>query len=370
MKKNILVIPGDGIGPEVTACGKAVLAQVAADNGFDFVFDEALMGHAAIEATGDPLPEETLEKARRSDAVLFGAVGHAKYDNDPTLKVRPENGLLGIRKGLALYANLRPIVLFDELLEASSIKPEVLRGTDILFFRELTGDAYFGEKVRTEDYSSDLMIYHRYEVERIAVKAFEAARKRRKKLCSVDKANVLESSRLWREVVQEVARRYPDVETTHLFADTTAMQLIKNPRQFDVILTTNIFGDLLTDEASQIAGSMGMLASASVGDGTGLYEPVHGSAYDIAGQNKANPLASILSAALMLDISFGLKQEALRITEAIRQVLKQGYRTGDIAGSSTDKSMILGTKEMGEKVIELIRQIPSPKKEQREALLA
>lgn len=370
MKKNILVIPGDGIGLEVTACGKAVLAQVAADNGFDFVFDEALMGHAAIEATGEPLPDETLEKAKKSDAVLFGAVGHAKYDNDPTLKVRPENGLLGIRKGLALYANLRPIVLFDELLEASSIKPEVLRGTDILFFRELTGDAYFGEKVRTADYSSDLMIYHRYEVERIAVKAFEAARTRRKKVCSVDKANVLESSRLWREVVQEVARRYPDVETTHLFADNTAMQLIKNPRQFDVILTTNIFGDLLTDEASQIAGSMGMLASASIGDGTGLYEPVHGSAYDIAGQNKANPLASILSAALMLDISFGLKEEALRVTEAVRQVLKLGYRTGDIAGSSTDKSMILGTKEMGEKVLQLMRQIPVPEKERTEALLA
>jgi 3-isopropylmalate dehydrogenase len=370
MKKNILVIPGDGIGPEVTACGKAVLAQVAADNGFDFIFDEALMGHAAIEATGDPLPGETLAKAKKSDAVLFGAVGHAKYDNDPTLRVRPENGLLGIRKGLALYANLRPIVLFDELLEASSIKPEVLRGTDILFFRELTGDAYFGEKVRTNDYSSDLMIYHRYEVERIAIKAFEAARTRRKKVCSVDKANVLESSRLWREVVQEVARRYPDVETTYLFADTTAMQLIKNPRQFDVILTTNIFGDLLTDEASQIAGSMGMLASASIGDGTGLYEPVHGSAYDIAGQNKANPLASILSAALMLEIGFGLKEEALRVTEAVRQVLKQGYRTGDIAGMSTDKSMIMGTKEMGEKVLQLIRQIPVPNKEQREALLA
>lgn len=370
MKKKILVIPGDGIGLEVTSCGKAVLEQIAADNGYEFIFDEALMGHAAIEATGDPLPEETLSKAKASDAVLFGAVGHAKYDNDPTLKVRPENGLLGIRKGLGLYANLRPIVLFDELLEASSIKSEVLKGTDILFFRELTGDAYFGEKIRTAEYSSDLMIYHRFEVERIAIKAFEAARTRRKKVCSVDKANVLESSRLWREVVLEVAKRYPDVETTHMFADTTAMQLIKNPRQFDVILTTNIFGDLLTDEASQIAGSMGMLASASIGDGTGLYEPVHGSAYDIAGQNKANPLASILSAALMLEISFGLKEDASRITEAVRQVLKNGYRTGDIASAATDKSKVLGTNEMGEKVLELMRLDTVSKKEKVEAVTA
>lgn len=370
MKKKILVIPGDGIGLEVTDCGKAVLAQIAANNGYEFEFDEALMGHAAIEATGDPLPPETLDKAKNSDAVLFGAVGHAKYDNDPTLKVRPENGLLGIRKGLSLYANLRPIVLFDELLEASSIKAEVLKGTDILFFRELTGDAYFGEKIRTEDYSSDLMIYHRYEVERIAIKAFEAARMRRKKLCSVDKANVLESSRLWREVVQEISKRYPDVETTHMFADTTAMQLIKNPRQFDVILTTNIFGDLLTDEASQIAGSMGMLASASIGDGTGLYEPVHGSAYDIAGQNKANPLASILSAALMLEISFGLEEEAKSVMEAVRKALKHGYRTGDIASAATDKSKILGTKEMGQKVLSFLQQDTISKKERIETLTA
>lgn len=356
MKKNILVIPGDGIGQEVTQWGKAVLEQVAALGGHDFVFDEAIMGHTAIEATGDPLPEETLTKAKNSDAILFGAIGHAKYDNDPSAKVRPEQGLLKIRKELGLYANLRPILLFDELLGASSLKPEVLQGTDILFFRELTGDVYFGEKHRSadRDFASDLMNYHRYEVERIAVKAFEAARLRSKRVCSVDKANVLETSRLWRETVQEVATRYPDVETEHMFIDNAAMQLIKNPKKFDVVLTANLFGDILTDEASQIAGSMGMLASASVGDGTGFYEPIHGSAHDIAGQNKANPLAAILSAALMLEIGFGLKEEASRITDAVRETLKAGFRTIDIASVQTAPQHILGTNEMGEKVLEAI----------------
>lgn len=359
MKKNILIIPGDGIGQEVTQWGQAVLAQIAQQYGHEFVFDEAIMGHTAIEATGDPLPEETLAKAKASDAILFGAIGHAKYDNDPTAKVRPEQGLLKIRKSLGLYANLRPIQLFDELLDASSLKPEVLRGTDILFFRELTGDVYFGEKKRSADgtFASDLMNYYRFEVERIAIKAFEAARTRSKRLCSVDKANVLETSRLWRETVQEIAKKYPDVETEHMFIDNAAMQLVKNPRKFDVVLTANLFGDILTDEASQIAGSMGMLASASVGDGTGFYEPIHGSAHDIAGQNKANPLASILSAALMLDIGFGLKQEGEAVTQAVADTLKDGYRTIDIADSKTVSSQILGTAEMGQKVLEKI-QIP------------
>ena len=356
LTKKILIIPGDGIGKEVTAAGKAVLEQIAKDNGYDFRFEEAIMGHTAIEATGDPLPPDTLKKAKASDAILFGAVGHEKYDNDPTLKVRPEGGLLGIRKGLGLYANIRPIMLFDELLEVSNIKPHVIKGTDILFFRELTGDAYFGEKQRDKNMASDLMIYHRFEVERIAIKAFEAARSRKKKVCSVDKANVLESSRIWREVVQDVAKRYPDIETTHMLADNAAMQLIKNPRQFDVVVTTNIFGDILTDEASQIAGSMGMLASASIGDGTGFFEPIHGSAHDIAGQNKANPLASILSAAMLLDYSFGLKEEAGRVVQTIRQVLKNGFRTADIAAPETDRNKILGTKQMGEKVIEFLRK--------------
>ena len=354
MEKKILIIPGDGIGPEVTTWGKAVSEQVGAAYGHKFTFDEALMGHAAIEATGNPLPDETLEKAKASDAILFGAVGHAKYDNDPSAKVRPEQGLLKIRKELGLYANLRPIMLFDELLEASSLKPEILKGTDILFFRELTGDVYFGEKKRSDDRNtaSDLMIYHRYEVERIAKKAFEAAMVRGKKLCSVDKANVLEASRLWREVVQEMAKSYPEVETEHMFIDNAAMQLVKNPKKFDVVLTANLFGDILTDEASQIAGSMGMLASASIGDGTGFFEPIHGSAHDIAGQDKANPLASMLSVALMLEIGFGLKQEAKSITDAIDKTLKAGYRTGDIADSKTDKNNILGTRAMGQKVLE------------------
>ena len=358
MTKHILIIPGDGIGQEVTVWGKAVLKEIAASFNHDFTFSEGLMGHAAIELNGEPLPDETLESARKSDAILFGAIGHAKYDNDPSLKVRPEQGLLKIRKELGLYANLRPIVLFDELLHASSLKPEVLKGTDILFFRELTGDVYFGEKNRSEDRNtaSDLMIYHRYEIERIARKAFTAARTRRRKLCSVDKANVLESSRLWREVVQEISKEYPDVETQHMFVDNAAMQLVKDPRQFDVVLTANLFGDILTDEASQIAGSMGMLASASIGDGPGFFEPIHGSAHDIAGSNKANPLASILSAALMLDISFGLQEEARQVVSAVSAVLEEGFRTIDIADPTTPKEKIIGTGQMGDQVINRLHQ--------------
>src|SRR5258708_4686048 len=239
------------------------------------------------------------------------------HDNDPSAKVRPEQGLLKIRKELGLYANLRPIMLFDELLNASSLKPEILKVTDILFFRELTGDVNFGEKKRTADFASDLMNYKRSEEERIARKAYEAARSRTKRLCSVDKANVLETSRLWREVVQGIAKEYPDVETEHMFIDNAAMQLVKNPKKFDVVVTANLFGDILTDEASQIAGSMGMLASASIGDGTGFFDPIHGSAHDIAGQDKANPLASILSVPLMYEIAFCLKEEAKRITSSI-----------------------------------------------------
>jgi 3-isopropylmalate dehydrogenase len=354
MHKTILVVPGDGIGQEVTREGKKILEKIAARFNHTFRYDEALIGHTAIEATGNPLPDDSLAKMHTADAILFGAVGHPKYDNDPTAKVRPEQGLLRMRKELGLYANLRPIKLFDELLDASSIKPEVLRGADILFFRELTGDVYFGERGRRDEGSIayDTMIYSRHEVERIAHKAFQSARTRRKKVMSVDKANVLESSRLWRETVNEVAKQYPDVALEHQFVDAAAMLLIKNPRAFDVVLTGNLFGDILTDEASQIAGSMGMLASASVGDTVGLYEPIHGSAHDITGKGVANPLASILSAALLLDISLGLKTEAETVINAVAQTLRDGWRTRDIASADTPPDKILGTAEMGEQVAE------------------
>lgn len=356
MKKHILIVPGDGIGQEVTEVGKAVLVKIAEKFGHEFTYDEALMGHVAIEATGNPLPDETLEKMRNSDAILFGAVGHPKYDNDPTAKVRPEQGLLKMRKELGLYANLRPIKLFDELLGASSIRPEILKGSDILFFRELTGDIYFGEKGRKNDNNTafDIAEYSRYEVERIGRRAFEAARTRGKRLCSVDKANVLETSRLWREVIQALAPEYPDVTVEHQFVDSAAMMLIKDPRRFDVVVTANLFGDILTDEASQIAGSMGMLASASVGDSTGVYEPIHGSAHDITGKGIANPLASVLSAALLLDISFGLKEESDAIISAVDQLLKDGFRTKDIADASTPADKILNTQAAGAELLKRI----------------
>jgi 3-isopropylmalate dehydrogenase len=346
MKKKITIVPGDGIGKEVTASGKKVLEQIAECFGHEFIFDYAIIGHEAIEATGNPLPDETLTKLKNCDAILFGAVGHPKYDNDPSAKVRPEQGLLRMRKELGLYANLRPIKLFDELL-----------GADILFFRELTGDVYFGERGRKDNGNTgfDTMIYSKYEVERIAHKAFKAALTRKKKLTSVDKANVLESSRLWREVIQEVAKQYPDVLVEHMFVDAAAMKLIQNPKSFDVVVTGNLFGDILTDEASQIAGSMGMLASASVGDTVGLYEPIHGSAHDITGKGIANPLASILSAALLLDISFGLKEEADTVIKAVEQTLRDGYRTRDIADASTPLEKVLGTEVMGNVVCNNVR---------------
>lgn len=359
MRKNIIILPGDGIGKEVTTEGKKVLEKIAEIFDHSFHFDEATIGHEAIETLGNPLPDETLERLKKSDAILFGAVGHPKYDSDPTLLVRPEQGLLKMRKELGLYANIRPIKLFDELLDASSIKPEILKGADILFFRELTGDVYFGERGRNDNgnIAYDTMVYSRYEIERIARKAFIAAMTRNKKLTSVDKANVLESSRLWRTVVQEVAKDFPDVLVEHMFVDTAAMKLIKNPRSFDVILTGNLFGDILTDEASQIAGSMGMLASASIGDSIGLYEPIHGSAHDIAGKELANPLASILSAALMLDISFDMKPESNLIMQAVEKALNLGYRTIDIADRNTVKNKILNTSSMGNLIVEQMEKV-------------
>ncbi len=360
MKKKIVVLPGDGIGREVTAEGKRVLQEIAKNYGHSFEFPEGIIGHEAIEKTGAALPDDTLSLLRSADAILFGAVGHPKYDNDPSLPVRPEQGLLKMRKELGLYANLRPIKLFDELLGASSIKPEILRGSDILFFRELTGDVYFGEKGKRNEGRTafDVMIYHDYEIERIAHKAFTAARARRKKVTSVDKANVLESSRLWRRIVQETSRHYPDVELEHEFVDAMAMKLIQQPKRYDVVVTGNLFGDILTDEASQIAGSMGMLASASVGDTVGLYEPIHGSAHDITGKGIANPLASILSAALMLEISFGLKDEAEAVVNAVRKTLAAGYRTRDIADSTTAQDKILNTRGMGDCVVRQLARKP------------
>jgi len=352
--KKIAILAGDGIGPEVTRWGRRAIETTGECYGHIFQFEEGLIGHCAIERTGNPLPDETLALCKRSDAVLLGAVGHPIYDNNPALKVRPEQGLLKIRKSLGLYANLRPIRIFDELVHASSLKPEVLRGADILFFRELTGGIYFGHSHRSEDgnTASAAMVYSKDEVRRIAAKAFEASRTRRKILHSVDKANVLETSRLWREVVQEMAAEYPDVTVHHMYIDNAAMQLIRNPRQFDVVLTGNMFGDILTDEASQIAGSMGMLASASIGDKVGLYEPIHGSAPDIAGKGIANPLATILSVALMFDIAFGMKKESRAVVDAVDRVLKKGWRTADIADDSTAKDKIVGTDVIGEKVLQ------------------
>ncbi|MBB3699646.1 3-isopropylmalate dehydrogenase [Flammeovirga yaeyamensis] len=360
MNKKITVIAGDGIGLEVTGITQNILEIIGERFGHSFEFTPALIGHAAIEATGEPCPQETIDTCRASDAVLLGAVGMPMYDNNPNLKVRPEQGLLKIRKELGLFSNIRPIKLFDELLYTSSIKPEILQGSDIIFFRELTGGIYFGTpRERNEDGTEaiDTLRYSKMEVERIARQAFESAMTRRKKLCSVDKANVLESSRLWRETVQELSSEYPEVEVTHMFIDNAAMQLIRDPKQFDVIVTGNMFGDILTDEASQIAGSMGMLPSASVGAEIGLYEPIHGSAPDIAGKGIANPIASVLSGALLLDISFGLKEESDAIISAVDQFLKDGYRTLDIATDTTPEDKRMNTAQTGEKLAELLASV-------------
>ncbi|MFT5618343.1 MAG: 3-isopropylmalate dehydrogenase [Arenicella sp.] len=354
---KLAILAGDGIGPEVTAVSQNIINKLAQKFGFEVSMENALIGHSAIEQTGNPLPDKTIEVCQSADAILLGAVGHPMYDNDPSAKIRPEQGLLKIRKTLGLYANIRPIKLFDELLDASSLKPEILKGSDILFYRELTGGIYFGEPRERRENGSiavDSMVYSKMEVERIARKAFEAARTRSKKVCSVDKANVLESSRLWRETVTEVAKNFPDVELTNLFIDNAAMQLIRDPKQFDVVLTGNMFGDILTDEASQIAGSMGMLPSASIGDSVGLYEPIHGSAPDIAGKGIANPMASVLSVALMFDISFNMKQESEAIIHAVDSLLKQGFRTKDIANSKTPKDKILTTKQTEEKLLKIL----------------
>lgn len=356
MKAKITLLPGDGIGPEVVAEGVKVLEAVAQARGHTFEFHEALLGAVAIDRTGSPLPPETLQAVEASDAVLMGAVGHPKYD-DPTLPVRPEQGLLGLRKAMEVFANLRPVRLFPALVHASTLKPEVVRNTDIMVVRELTGDIYFGEpRLRGRDpgtgerWAVDTMAYRESEVRRVTHVAFRLARGRRRKVTSVDKANVLECSRLWREIVLEVASEYPDVTLEHMLVDACAMALIRTPAQFDVVVTSNMFGDILTDEASMLTGSIGMLPSASLGEGSrGLYEPIHGSAPSIAGQNIANPLGTILSTAMLLRHSLGLSAEAEAVERAVERVLQAGYRTADIAeeGCTT-----VGTAEMGDLVVQ------------------
>ena len=346
---KICVLPGDGIGPEITAEAVRVLKAL----GLKFEMEEALLGGGAVDATGNPYPEATQKLAREADAVLLGAVGGPKWDALPR-EQRPERGLLGIRKDLNLFANLRPAILYPELANASTLKPEVVAGLDILIIRELTGDIYFGQPrgVREENgerVGFNTMVYSESEIRRIGHVAFQAAQKRNKKLCSVDKMNVLECTQLWRDVMIEIAHDYPDVELSHMLVDNAAMQLVKAPKQFDVMVTGNMFGDILSDEASMLTGSIGMLPSASLDEkNKGLYEPSHGSAPDIAGKGIANPLATILSAAMMLRYTFGLEAEAQRIENAVKKVLAQGYRTGDIYERGTNK---VGTKEMGDAVL-------------------
>ncbi len=353
---QITILAGDGIGPEVCEWAKQVLQMVAKGFNHQFKFHSALLGHAAIQATGQPLPATTITTCKSSDAVLLGAVGDPSYDNNPAATVRPEQGLLALRSELGLYCNLRPIQIFDELIHASSLKAELIQGAEILFFRELTGGIYFGEHQQSDDGQSayDIMVYSKSEIERIAHQAFKAASRRKGKVHSIDKANVLAASRLWRATVNEVAQQYPGVEVIHMYVDNAAMQLIRQPKQFDVVLTGNMFGDILTDAASQITGSLGMLPSASVGDQWGMYEPIHGSAPDIAGRNIANPLAAILSAAMLLEFSLDMQEESEVVIATVEEVLKQGYRTADIAGTDTPIDQILSTSEMGTKILEVL----------------
>jgi 3-isopropylmalate dehydrogenase len=346
---KICVLPGDGIGPEIMA--EAVRVLKALD--LKFELEEGLIGGGAVDATGTPYPDATKKLTAEADAILLGAVGGPKWDV-MARELRPERGLLGIRKDLALFANLRPAILYPELANASTLKPEVVAGLDILIVRELTGDIYFGQPrgIREENgerVGFNTMVYSESEVRRIGHVAFQAAQKRNKKLCSVDKMNVLETTQLWRDVMIEVSKDYPDVELSHMLVDNAAMQLVRAPKQFDVMVTGNMFGDILSDEASMLTGSIGMLPSASLdANNKGMYEPSHGSAPDIAGKGLANPLATILSVAMMLRYTFSLEEQALRIENAVKKVLAQGYRTGDIYERGTNK---VGTKEMGDAVL-------------------
>ncbi|MGZ8267482.1 MAG: 3-isopropylmalate dehydrogenase [Burkholderiales bacterium] len=350
---KIAVLAGDGIGPEIVAQALKVIKALQSD-GLKLEFEEASFGGAGYDAHGDPLPRGTLNLAQAADAVLCGAVGGPKYDALPRLH-RPEQGILRIRKELGLFANLRPAVLYPELVGASTLKPEVVSGLDVMIVRELTCDIYFGEprgrgdNARGEREGYDTMRYSEPEIRRIAKVGFEAALKRNRKLCSVDKENVLETSRLWREIVSDEGRKYPQVALSHMYVDNAAMQLVRNPKQFDVIVTGNMFGDILSDEASMLTGSIGMLPSASLDEkGKGLYEPIHGSAPDIAGKNMANPLATILSSAMMLRYTFNMDEWAYRIEAAVQKVLKEGLRTADIAEAGSRR---VGTAEMGDAVV-------------------
>lgn len=355
MSKNVLVMEGDGIGPEIVAQARKVLEAINVKDSLGLKFSEAMLGGRAYDKYGHPYPEETREKARAADAILFGSVGGPQWDGKTERHLRPEAGLLDIRTDLDLFANLRPAIAFAQLADASPLKPELVAGLDILIVRELTGGIYFGEPrgIRTlengerQGFNTD--VYSESEIRRIGKVAFDAAQKRGKKLCSIDKANVLEVTVLWREVMDELSKDYPDVELTHMYVDNAAMQLVVHPKQFDVIVTGNLFGDILSDEASMLTGSIGMLPSASLNEGNkGFYEPSHGSAPDIAGQDIANPLATIMSAAMMLRYSLGAGASADRIEAAVGRVLDQGLRTGDIMSEGMKQ---VGTAEMGDAVV-------------------
>lgn len=357
MEYRIATVPGDGIGPEVVGQAIKVLDRVSEVYGHKFHYEKHLAGGAAIDEYGECLPQSTLDGCKAADAVLLGAVGGPKWDGVPGDK-RPERALLGLRKGLGLYANLRPAMIFSELADASPLKKEILgSGLDILIVRELTGGIYFGKHETVDQdgqkVARDTEEYSESEIRRIGIKAFESAMKRNKRVTSVDKANVLDSSRLWRKVITELSAEYPEVELDHMYVDNAAMQLVRDPKHFDVLVTSNMFGDILSDEASQITGSIGMLPSASLADGNfGMYEPVHGSAPDIAGQGKANPIATILSAAMMLRYSFDLTDEADAIENSVKAFLEKGYRTADIAGAGEGS---VSTEEAGDLIASFIK---------------
>jgi len=360
MEKRVALMPGDGIGPEVTEQGKRVLESMAKRQGLDIAFEQVPIGGEAYDQTGDPLPEKTLEEARRSDAVLLGAVGGPKWDQ-VEFNLRPEKGLLRLRSEMALFANLRPAQIYGDLVDASTLKPEVVSGCDLVVIRELTGGIYFGEPRGIEGKAPsrvgrNTLVYSEEEIDRIVRVGFDIAGKRNKRLCSVDKANVLEVSVLWREIAENIAKEFPDIELSHMYVDNAAMQLIRDPKQFDTIVTTNMFGDILSDAAAMITGSIGMLPSASIGSDHALYEPVHGSAPDIAGQDIANPLASILSVGMMFRYTFDMPEADEMIQTAVTKVL-QTYRTLDLLTEGTQK---VGCREMGDLVMKELAQLAPP----------